>query len=833
MFGQPQFAGQHGWGGDVRPHAVNPPPLDQRFAANDEGDDEDEMDPQDNDEGKEDNAEEEEDTDENESTTLKKQSKTSKSSGGRNTPHPMGGYEQGGTFGGGTIMDLIKQEAGKYDTTRVDKELELVISEDEANKFRALLIESPDPVCILYMKQGSAKPQLLHSVTKCDAKDTEYFGEYIGFTIGNRGDNPILLPKQKTWKWTTAKVPDVEILTDAEDEDDPWTFIQNAILLDTEDVPFITVCPLSFVKDLVLSGKTVYEGYNWLEETFPDRKELKGLKRWFAAASYRDQLKLTMKQVETMELPFHEWVARVLTEKNVGGTVLKQNAPNQQQQGSGTVDPQSMMLMAMIQQQQASNQQLMFQMQCQQQQLLLQQQGGAPATTTKAKKSDPSFEALMCGFACVRSVADLPSFLDDTEGLDDNALDRYIKGIFTNQLNERAKKKNHNINISWDLQSDNVSDWREGKFSIGRKGMYEAGSQGMSPFNAVELTEKQINARREKKAARKKSAHTLTYDDALIMDKEKWEPLNPPTNLSDLTKVLMVYENMLAVVHGEKCDMCIKTGQLVDVLQLPRVVRSKEEYEGIQSLKIFWAVVVESREYFDEVMTPDQLSDANPPFPESTLDEIFQDVKRAREVRYPHFPPQWLQLPKSQGAHPSSASSIIQTPSPHGGLPHPVPQQQVPTNLPFNPWFLQQMYQFPQQQLGAGNPPAPAPVPSFQMGAQMPMAPQVILAQINRARASFPDVTHRHIIRAAGKEMNDLPKLDGKVVCFLGLLGLCQYHSAGGCHFMHVTNVSQITPQFIKEWEAILTKGVDQILADGKLPSVKRKGKKRKLQEKN
>lgn len=138
---------------------------------------------------------------------------------------------------------------------------------------------------------------------------------------------------------------------------------------------------------------------------------------------------------------------------------------------------------------------------------------------------------------------------------------------------------------------------------------------------------------------------------------------------------------------------------------------------------------------------------------------------------------------------------------------------------------------FPTGQTGQQHgliPPVPAPVPSFQQGGQMPLAPPSILFQINRVTATFPTVTHRHIVEAAGKEMKDLPKLDGKTVCFLALLGTCTYPR---CSFFHLVDVAKLTPQFLKEWEEIVTQGVEKILADGKLPDLKKKKRKQQLQK--
>ncbi len=737
MFGQPQVAGQQGWGGTYRPTGEE----EQRASEGKREEEYEEASAKNSENNPSDDEEAQEDSDDEDdvrATTKRRKSnptppgKKDRNEDGSGTPRQPGGAWYGGPLGGGTpttIMTLIEREAGKYKTARFEKELDFNLSEEDADEFRTNLIESTDPFCVLYMKMGSPKPNLLHSVTKCSATDTEYYGEFIGFTVANRGDNPIVLPKLKAWKWLAAKIPHEEIMTDVEDEN-LWGEIQNTIMYETQSVPYLMVCPRALIKDLVLSGKNVLEGYTWLEKTFPEREDMAALKTWFAAACYREQLKLSMKQVETTDSRFYEWVTQVLAERKIGGTVSTQQAQYQQHQGAGPIDPQTMMFMSMMQQQQASHQQWMFQMQCQQQQLVLQaQQGGAPAQAS-VKKLDPSFEAMMCGYACVTSVADLPSFLDDTEGLDSEGLERYIKGVFTSKLNKWATKMNYSLDISWDLQSDNVSDWRKGKFNIGTKGMYEAGSQGMSPFNAVPLTEAQINKRRESKRARMQSAHTRTFQEAIQHEKEKWEPLDPPTTLSDLTAVLMVYQGMLMVVHGEKCDLYIKVGELVEVLKLKRVLKLKEKFNGIVALKIFWAVVVESRRFFEEVMTPDQLVDAHPPFYRTGLSRILNDVENVREVEFPCFPTQWLQLGRSTGGNLTS-NSIIQTPLLQSG------RQRQAQGVTFSPWVPQQMYPFSPFQSGfpgfqpSSTPPAPAPVPSLQKGEQMSMVPESILFQLN------------------------------------------------------------------------------------------------------
>lgn len=730
-----------------------------------------------------------------------------------------GGQQRSG--GKQTMMELIVNEDGKYTSDLFKEELELV--EKAGTSLRTELLNATTPVCVLYMKDKTSFPQLLHSLSVCDSDGVDHVGDIVGFNLHN---HPKALLK-KAWNvLPNLPLPAVEYLRslakDDDDDDDeeeeevnPLEEIKNTLQFDTpQNVPYLMVCPTALVKKLVLSGRNVYEGYVWLCKEFPDENELKQLKQWFVAAMYRDQLKLNMTSVETMEEKFYKWMEGSLASKNIAGAGLFTASNPQQQMAAGSSDP-TMMYMSMLL---GLQQQQLYNMQVQTQNFMLQQQQSSQQGTT-AKKTDPSLEALKCGFAGVKSTAHLPTFFDDVEGLDSAALDRYIKGTFTERLTTWAAKHNKTIRVSWDLEADNIVEWRKGNFGIGSKGMYEAGSEGMSPFNAVAVTTAQVNRRRARKEARNQASNTLTFTETVQLNKEKWEPLDPPMTLTDLTDVLVVFQGMLAVVHGEHCDLYIAVGQVVGVLELKHVLELKEKFRGIVSMRIFWAVVVESRRFFNECMTPSQLQSPNPPFPSCGLRHILRDVENAREVDYPDFPPQWLQrdglTTKDKGNH-NKANQQLQL----GFMPQAqqqFPGVQAPAWGQMPPYFPgpQQGNMFHPQYVPSG------PQPQSQAGAMIP--PQIAL-HLNRAQAAFKEVTHRHIIEAAGKAMKDLPKNNGKVVCYLALFGHCK---RAKCEFAHFFSSAELTVEFISEWEAIIREGVDKILTDGKLPTLAN-GRKRK-----
>jgi len=724
-----------------------------------------------------------------------------------------------------TMMELIVNEAGKYTSDLFKEELELL--EKAGTSLHTELMGATKPVCVLYMKEKTPFPQLLHSLAVCESDGVDYVGDVVGFNLHN---HPKVLLK-KAWQVRPRSLPAVEYLRslakddneeeeEEEEEMNPLEEIKNTIQFDTaQNVPYLMVCPTALVKKLVLSGKNVYEGFVWLCKEFPDENDLKQLKQWFVAAMYRDQLKLNMNTVETMDEKFYQWMDGALDSKHIAGAGHSTASNPQQQTAAGSSDPNMMYWSMLV----GLQQQQLYNMQCQTQHFMLQQQQSYQQGTT-AKKIDPSLEALKCGFAGVKSTAHLPPFYDDVEGLDSQALDRYIKGTFTEALTTWAAKHNKTIRVSWDLEAENIMEWRKGKFGIGSKGMYEAGSEGMSPFNAVAVTTEQVNRRRARKEARNQASHTLTFNETVQLNKEKWEPLDPPMTLTDLTDVLVVFQGMLAVVHGELCDLYIAVTQVVGVLELKHVLELKEKFRGIVSMKIFWAVVVESRRFFNECMTPSQLQSADPPFPSCGLRHILRDVENARKVDYPDFPPQWLQrdgltAPRDRGNH-NKANQQLQS----GVIPQAqqqFPGFQAPAWGQMPPYFPgpQQGNMFLPQYVPSG------PQPQSQAGAMIP--PQIVV-HLTRAQAAFKDVTHRHIIEAAGKTMKDLPKNNGKVVCYLALFGHCK---RAKCEFAHFYSSAELTVEFISEWEAIIREGVDKILAGGKLPTLANGRKRKKAQE--
>lgn len=219
---------------------------------------------------------------------------------------------------------------------------------------------------------------------------------------------------------------------------------------------------------------------------------------------------------------------------------------------------------------------------------------------------------------------------------------------------------------------------------------------------------------------------------------------------------------------------------------------NEEDFTGVLSRQLFWAVLIESKRYGKHPMSLSQIQQGAP-FPTVALDGYAMMIRNRNNLILPQFPETW----KKEA--PPQPQPILPT----------VPQQQLP---PFPPGFSNA----PPQGFSPFSP-LQGQFGSWQQNPNIGHMPQRIVQALETAHKVDPSVKLRHFFAAAKQKSMDMPLVQGQRVCINYLMGKC---ATRGCMFQHLP-LSMVPKQFVDTWSNVMEEGAKKIKQDGKLPSLR------------
>ena len=748
--------------------------------------------------------------------------------GGGSPPIPGGG---GGSPPMVGILNALKDRLGKHDSE--EAKLELMWQKSSDGTLRREILQSNAPLVMLYVSGTNNNTlRAVHSLTRCnitEGSSSHLEGRILAFTLV--GNNVLVTPQNAMWEQCDAKIPDG--LTVITADDTGRKKVGNFTCSKTEPLPKAILAPTSLMEKVyqwIKGGLTTTDCYEILCEHFPDPESFSMLKTWLLAAGQcgtsqeKSQLAITMTPADAQDEIFEDWQLRTLTARKVIEGV------SQQQQSPGAATPMDQTMAVLFQQSQQAlllMQQQIFhaqQQQSQHQSLLFNQLQHSLATTSRGTdqgssatttgKRNETLWAKILSLAHVTSIKDLPNWWAMTEGKTKQDIES-VWDEAKKDIVKWARRLGYPIHLTFQPTDDMIWDLMTGKF-WGSLDYHHVAMRGLTPYAGTEISHTEIRRRKDAKDAEEASKHTRTREEALRIQTEKGELPSPPAEYWSMIQTLIAFTGIVRMVLGENNDLFKQLCKLIEVLYDEERQREKHKYDGVLSRQIFWMVLVETKRYCKNALTPEALRQQHPPFPVTNIQHFLPQISEAQQVSVINFPAKWnVAAPPLPPITAPWVAPAYQPPpiSAWGGSPLVTAQAGA---YPLHP-FLQQQWQGTSQfgtttdtdgrNKNAGN------------------LPPGVAAALKKVLDKFPQATHGQVLAAAGKSVGDLPKIKDRVTCYNWLLGKCQ--RGASCRFCH-DKITEMTGEHVKEWTEIVEQGAAEILKNNALPrTIGRPGTKR------
>ena len=120
------------------------------------------------------------------------------------------------------------------------------------------------------------------------------------------------------------------------------------------------------------------------------------------------------------------------------------------------------------------------------------------------------------------------------------------------------------------------------------------------------------------------------------------DPRDPPDDYEELLKMVTTFAGVLWVYFGDKSDFYKCLCFVHDILKDKSVQARKHNYTVLICRMVTWAIIEDSRYFFNQTLMPADFAQAGPKnFPNSLLYHDLTDIHYARPLVRPKFPVKW------------------------------------------------------------------------------------------------------------------------------------------------------------------------------------------------
>ncbi len=299
-----------------------------------------------------------------------------------------------------------------------------------------------------------------------------------------------------------------------------------------------------------------------------------------------------------------------------------------------------------------------------------------------------------------------------------------------------------------------------------------------------------------------------TYVEVMKQSKNK-EVCAPAHNFLELRSNISTFCALLFTLFGEGCDLYRSMNDILSILSHPFSGQNKLAYTPEVCPRITWAIIVDTRSYFNDIKLADNFLHCNRrmQFPISTLDGDYMNIKHGIKIEWHNFPNEWRTTEPTYGY---GMPGAYQPGKKSGGGGY----QQQPSGVPpLNSW-------------PAAPAKGPSPVPynwkpaTFVDGRQ-PKLQALMDPLLTKYRGN---VSISMILSESGKRFNSLPKLKAYPagICWLHAVAACTFGEACSYSTGHI-NQGDLTKAQVDKVIATLQPGVTALMARPISPSGKRK----------
>jgi hypothetical protein len=412
--------------------------------------------------------------------------------------------------------------------------------------------------------------------------------------------------------------------------------------------------------------------------------------------------------------------------------------------------------------------------------------------------------AKLKGFCCMRTNANLPviwEYFKSTKDVDAQ------RTQLQSAMKEWARQHDVQINRGVYFDKATMDEIVRMEFCPGTPTAYLAtAEQGISILVCRPRAGNETADIRSREQAVQATAKNHTLAEALLLGRR--DPRPPAANYHELKLDVGTFCALLWVLFGERCDYFDNCYALLNMLDSESVFANAVSFTPLICRQITWAIINDSRQYFFNTVTADQLASGAVRWPTSLLMQIIgADVHAGREIRMGNFPSKWSE---------QATVGAYAVPPDRGNQHRNSPKTTTPAGWP--PGYQQTSPPAPW--------PAPTPTPTRSQAPAPDRPVQIRQTDIHPTLKSFMSryITHfrsvqwKTLMQASQVSEGDLPTLpkymkDGRNgLCYAYVLGKCQGRICGRYPEGHAP-ATDISDEFAQALCRALATGVEHRLA--------------------
>ena len=232
---------------------------------------------------------------------------------------------------------------------------------------------------------------------------------------------------------------------------------------------------------------------------------------------------------------------------------------------------------------------------------LLQQQQQQPGKKSAADKDDSGWSdhlwEQVCGYCGVSDRSEAPPLLEDIIDAKDA---KEAALMITKAMHEEADAMGVNM-TPFHISESRVKDIRKGTFATGARATLADLKSGIVILDLVERTSSEIAALQSHEGEERQSERNRSLEESrAIALRQKQNVGAVPDNVPDAKTTLTNYVVFIRVLFGTKCShyqSVYQAKQMVDAW-------SKESVTTEMIKNLFWAIIVDARQFFSSWVTP-------------------------------------------------------------------------------------------------------------------------------------------------------------------------------------------------------------------------------------
>ena len=275
---------------------------------------------------------------------------------------------------------------------------------------------------------------------------------------------------------------------------------------------------------------------------------------------------------------------------------------------------------------------------------------GSPTQASNAGSSDDAkpytqdHMATLLGFhgvSSVRWIKDIWQLAKATKVVNYNYLWRMIK------KNMMTWADKHRFYIDEHVYFDNktIDEWIALKFNPGDStALYSSADKGISILICRAPTSAALEDLRRNEDIWAETKNNATFFEVTRQTSNK-VVRSPPSDLTELKQNISTFCALLWCLFGEGCDHYRSMLNIFGNLNNPFSGQNKIAYTPEVCKRIVWAVIVDTRQFFDDIKLQDDFINhrgSNFPYPVSMLQGEYMNIKFGNPIQRHNFPREWM-----------------------------------------------------------------------------------------------------------------------------------------------------------------------------------------------